>query len=1107
MQYIITLKKILKSTACFGLFLFLLFAFSSNKARGQTIISTNFPVNNGNGFVTFNFTNNNAYAIVITNIGSVVNLATGNANVSGYYKPSGINGAPGAIIASNGWLLFGSATVASNGAGTVQPFFTSNLVIPAGATYGICVNSIAAGSTTGALAYSTLAAGTYTFPGAGAILTTGTNIGYAGAGVPNAPANTPRGFIGSVTFVTAVPCSGTPSPGATKSTVDSVCPGIPFTLSFSNPVSAGTTGITYQWQSSSTGAVGSFTNILNANSSSYTTSLTASNFYQVVVNCSGNSGTSTPKMVTLNPPNQCYCVPGQSSCALNDVITNVTFGGINNNSTCSTGPPTGYTNYSNLTPGTVIQGANNSFSVTANNGGTEYTGVWIDYNQDGTFSPSEFTAIGSGPGGTFTNNIAVPANALLGKTRMRVRLRYNIALTGTAACIGYNFGETEDYTVNIVPCVTITLTSQPTNTSTVCGGNASFNIAVSGSIPAYQWEYRISSVSPWLVVPNSPPYSGVNSPMLTITNASSAMNGYQYRSIVSGACTGADFSSAATLTVTPYIPSIYPATAVLCAGSSLQLFASPPPTTTTTASGTNLNIHIPDGDDVPTPTAATLAAGISNAITIAGIPAGAVITNISVKVNVTHTYIADLMLVVKAPNGNILNLSNLIGGQNNAGVNFTNTNFSGAAGLSALISGTSPGYTGTFKPDAAGPVGAFGIPSGPTGFIPNVTNFAGIGQGGPGSTANGTWTIAMYDAGPPDFGTLKDWSVSITWGVTPATAVFSPNTNLFLDAALTIPYAGTSVNSVYTNTSVSTTYNAVVSTVTCTANASIPVTVNTPAGGTPTLSNTSVCVGNNTFLKLSGTLTGGPGFVHSFQVKAPGATSFTNLITGGVYSFNNDTLKLSGVPLSFNGYQFRDSINTGANCGSVISSAATLSVNPIPVVTISAAPKLNLFPGLTTTLTASVSSATGPITYQWFRNGVPVLGAMSSTLVVKIDGVGVYSVKATAQGCSSADSTTTPQTITIGDSSGVTKLFIYPSPNNGKFQVRYFSDINNGSKNPAMLNVYDEKGTRVFSKNYGISSGYQQMNVDLGSHSSGIYRVELLNLNGDRIKTGSVFVF
>ena len=96
--------------------------------------------------------------------------------------------------------------------------------------------------------------------------------------------------------------------------------------------------------------------------------------------------------------------------------------------------------------------------------------------------------------------------------------------------------------------------------------------------------------------------------------------------------------------------------------------------------------------------------------------------------------------------------------------------------------------------------------------------------------------------------------------------------------------------------------------------------------------------------KLGDTLTGGPGFVHNFRVKVPGATSFTNITAAGVYCFNRDTLKLTDVPLSFKGYQFRDSISTGANCGSVISTVATLTVNPIPVVTISAAPRRNYSP-------------------------------------------------------------------------------------------------------------------------------------------------------------------
>ena len=901
------------------------------------------------------------------------------------------------------------------------------------------------------------------------------------------------------------PCTGTPAPGATNSTVNSACATIPFTLSPANATAG--TGVTYQWQSSSTGIAGSFTSIPLATNSTYTTSLTASTYYQVVVTCGGNSGTSTPTLVTLTPANQCYCIPGVTNCNANDMITNVTIGGINNNSLCSTGPPAGYGNFTALTPGVLLRGAANPSSVTVSNGGTEYLGVWVDYNQDGIFQATEFQALGTGPGGTFTTPINVPATALLGNTRMRVRVRFAQALTGIDACVGYIYGETEDYTVTIQPCVPVAITAgSPANTSTACGGNATFTAAATGSIPSYQWEYRVDANSFWLLVPNTPPYSGVNTATLTITNVPISLNGYQYRAIVSGACTGPDFTGNATLTVTPYIPAIFPTPAVLCAGSSLQLFASPPPTTTTVASASNLNIHIPDGSDIPAPSPAVRAAGINHSITIAGIPAGAVVTNISVKVNVPHTYVADLMLVVKAPNGKILNLSNLIGGQNNPGVNFTNTNFTGAAGAPALITGTSPGYTGTFRPDAAGPVGAFGIPSGPTGYIPNVNNFAGLGQGGPGSAVNGTWTIAMFDAGPPDAGDLKDWSVSITWGVTPATAIFSPNTNLFLDAALTQPYNGTAVNSVYTNTPTSTTYTAVVSTATCTATVSIPVSVNTPAGGTPTLSNTSICVGSNGFIKLGGNLTGGPGFVHNFQEKAPGATAFTNITAGAVYSTNGDTLKFTNVPLSLNGYQYRDSVSTGANCGSVISSVATLSVNPIPVVTIGGSPRRNLFPGLTTTLNATVTGVTPPVTYQWFRNGVAVPGATNNTLVVSIDGRGTYTVVATAQGCSSTAATTTNSPIVIGDSVGVNTLFIYPSPNTGKFQVRYFFNTSSSTQLPAMVNVYDQKGARIFTKRY-IVAGYQAMNVDLSAHGKGIYRVELTADNGDRIKTGSVMVF
>ena len=83
-------------------------------------------------------------------------------------------------------------------------------------------------------------------------------------------------------------------------------------------------------------------------------------------------------------------------------------------------------------------------------------------------------------------------------------------------------------------------------------------------------------------------------------------------------------------------------------------------------------------------------------------------------------------------------------------------------------------------------------------------------------------------------------------------------------------------------------------------------------------------------------------------------------------------------------------------------------------------------------------------------------------------------------------------------------LFIYPSPNNGQFQVRYQSL--DGNVLVRRLVIYDSKGSRVYSKIYSINAPYGMMSVDMRSRGKGIYRVELSDANGNRIATGSVLV-
>ena len=249
-----------RKAAVFSILLVLLVCFSS-ATMAQTITTT-FANNNGFSIVTFNFTNNNAGAVIITDIAGVCG-AGGSMPVAAFYKPSAIAGAPGAIDAGNGWNQFGSATItaiANTTTTTSQPFMSGlSLIVPAGATYGIAVQATS-------LRYSTLVAGTYTVPAGGCVLTTGTNIGFAGDVAPAAPTFTPRGFIGSITFTSAAPCSGTPAPGNTLSTVPSACPGINFSLSLQNNTPG--SGVTYQWQSA-TSLTGPFSNIAGATNSSY----------------------------------------------------------------------------------------------------------------------------------------------------------------------------------------------------------------------------------------------------------------------------------------------------------------------------------------------------------------------------------------------------------------------------------------------------------------------------------------------------------------------------------------------------------------------------------------------------------------------------------------------------------------------------------------------------------------------------------------------------------------------------------------------------------------------------------------------------------------------
>jgi subtilisin-like proprotein convertase family protein len=273
--------------------------------------------------------------------------------------------------------------------------------------------------------------------------------------------------------------------------------------------------------------------------------------------------------------------------------------------------------------------------------------------------------------------------------------------------------------------------------------------------------------------------------------------------------TGNDaITTSVTVNPTPPTPIITPANPAVCAGTpvllSTQFTPSPPPVVLPAVSSGTISVPVPDG----TP------AGTSHTLVVNTVPAGAVVTGISVTINMTHTWIGDMIINLKAPNGNVLNLINQEGG---SGDNLSGTVITSAAGAGSLALGTAP-FTGTFAPDAnaANPPTAF--PQTPA----TATNFNPLMSQG-----NGSWILALRDNAGLDVGTLTSWSITLTYQILTPTITWTPATGLFTNAGATTAYTGGNAYSLYANPAGTTTYNVTATTAAgCTSSASTTVTVN-----------------------------------------------------------------------------------------------------------------------------------------------------------------------------------------------------------------------------------------------------------------------------------------
>lgn len=341
-----------------------------------------------------------------------------------------------------------------------------------------------------------------------------------------------------INLLAPVICTGIPNPGVISTNSPTACSTSSLTLS-SSQLSVGL-GVSYQWQISST-PTGPWTNISGATNTTLSTSISQTSYFQLITTCSNSGSTNESNTIQVSlVSNSCQCLSYPTNSALftaNEEITTVTIGNMTNTSTCSTTAlgfgsiANKYSNYSGLIQGpTVDIGSSVNFSLTQASCGallaSNFFQIYIDYNQDGDFLDlnemvynQNVSAVGNH---TKTGSFIVPLSAQSGITRLRVvNVQGPLAATNYAHT-NYNFGETEDYCINLILPPPCSGTPAPGNTlssvNVVFPGQSaqlSLQNLTTGLGVTYQWQQASTSTGPWSDIANA------NAPSLTVTpNAS-----------------------------------------------------------------------------------------------------------------------------------------------------------------------------------------------------------------------------------------------------------------------------------------------------------------------------------------------------------------------------------------------------------------------------------------------------------------------------------------------------------------------------------------------------------------------------------------------------------
>jgi hypothetical protein len=878
----------------------------------------------------------------------LVNVATstpGTYTVT-YHIPDTANctglSATGTIVinqALTSGFTYGAATYCSN-QGNATPVLTGAAGVFTSSPAGLTLNG-----STGVVTLATSAAGTYTVTNT--VTVPGCSVNFTTA---------------SVTVQTAVSIVSQPVSVSKLPTENT-----------SFTVAATGTGLTYQWQvNSGSGYVNVVDDATYAGATSNTLALTAVTsamngyLYQVIV--SGASAcslvTSAPATLTVSTVSITSQPANFTACSedTNTATFAVTTSGTVLSYQWQVNTGSGFTN---ITNGGIYVGADTAtlalsglslandtwqFRVVLNNGDVNSNAATLSIKTaiNVTTQPSNaigcstgsasFTVVASGTaptyqwqvnsGSGFANLAGATAATLTlnGLTAAMNGYQYQVIISGASPCTPET-STTAILTVNTV----VAIGTHPTNVSACPATNASFSVAATGTGLMYQWQVNTGT--------GYNAISGQTAATLTLNGVTTAMNGYLYRVVVSGATScSAVTSNGATLTVSqPTLPVITASASTFCPGGIVTLstsngaytnnFDALPSTFATSAVGTgtpsatlNTTYKAEGTGSVLFRTAsgnANVAYSMNADVNLSGLPSAQVtFSHIAALEDATVAY--DLGYVEYSADGGT------------TWATFPNSAYAGTGTLipaqgddSIPVSGvvfstrSYPDWMTAFSSSTSTPTNAL--------WKNETINV-------PAAALTSQFRLRFRIAADPNvayFGWLID-NVKVGEAVS---RVWSPTTGLYTDAAATTAYTGGNAATVYAKPGSTTTYTVTATnTSTCTNSASSTLTM-LP---TPTLSGVSqpvtTCAGSPTTFNLSGlipsststityTVNGvNPQTVTGVVANASGAGSFTASLAAFT---NGQTLAVTAIQRTDN----------APSCSATITTNNTAVISVQPIVT------------------------------------------------------------------------------------------------------------------------------------------------------------------------------